>query len=96
MFFDRWVPAGIPKPLIVVLIAANLILGASGMRYGGLEGVLHTLENWLILLVIIPASTALLAMPQKIREPSFDIKMAYYLGMFVAFLFMLGKLRYWR
>lgn len=95
MLFDRFVPKGIPKSLIVVLIVANLLLGASGMRYGGLEGILHTLENWLVLLVIIPASTALLAMPQKYREPTFDLKMAYYLGMFVAFLFMFGKLRYW-
>lgn len=32
----------------------------------------------------------------KYRDDSFDVKMAYYLGMFVGLLFMLAKLRYWR
>lgn len=93
---DRFIPKDIPKGLILALIIANLLFGLSGMRYRGLEGLLHTLENWLIMLVIIPAFTALVAMPIKYRDDSFDIKLAYYLGMFVSLLFMMGKLRYWR
>lgn len=96
---DRFVPKDIPKGLILVLIATNLLFGLSGFRYGRgdvWQGILHTLENWLVMLVIIPCCTALVAMPIKYRDDSFDVKMAYYLGMFVALLFMMGKLRYWR
>ncbi len=93
---DAITPVGIPKGLIFLLILACLLIGLSGLRYGGLEGWLHVLENWLVCLIIIPACTALVAMPMKWRDDSFDIKMAYYLGMFVAFLFMMAKLRYWR
>lgn len=93
---DIITPKGIPKGLILLLIIACLLIGLSGLRYGGLEGWLHVLENWLVCLIIIPACTALVAMPMKWRDDSFDIKMAYYLGMFVAFLFMMAKLRYWR
>lgn len=90
------IPDDVPMPLIVLLIVACLLVGLSGMRYHGVEGVLHTLENWLIMLVLLPSFTALVAMPIRWRDPSFDIKLAYYMGMFVALLFMLGKLRYWR
>ncbi len=93
---DAITPVGIPKGLILLLIIACLLIGLSGLRYGGLEGWLHVLENWLVSLIIIPAFTALVAMPMKWRDNSFDVKMAYYLGMFVAFLFMMAKLRYWR
>ncbi|OOS25114.1 hypothetical protein [Moraxella pluranimalium] len=93
---DAITPVGIPKGLILLLIIACLLIGLSGLRYGGLEGWLHVLENWLVSLIIIPAFTALVAMPMKWRDDSFDVKMAYYLGMFVAFLFMMAKLRYWR
>ncbi|USZ14874.1 hypothetical protein NGM44_00280 [Moraxella sp. FZFQ2102] len=93
---DIITPKGIPKGMILLLIIACLLIGLSGLRYGGLEGWLHVLENWLVCLIIIPAFTALVAMPMKWRDDSFDVKMAYYLGMFVAFLFMMAKLRYWR
>lgn len=96
---DKYVPKDIPKGLIVALIYACLLLGASGFRNGKgdvWQGFLHTLENWLLMLVIIPCCTALMAMPIKYRDDGFDIRLAYFLGMFVAFLFMLGKLRYWR
>lgn len=93
---DAITPVGIPKGLILLLVIACLLIGLSGLRYGGLEGWLHVLENWLVSLIIIPAFTALVAMPMKWRDDSFDVKMAYYLGMFVAFLFMMAKLRYWR
>ncbi|MFB6349573.1 hypothetical protein [Moraxella marmotae] len=93
---DAITPKDIPKPLILLLIVACLLIGLSGLRYGGKEGWLHVLENWLITLIIIPAFTALVAMPMKWRDADFDVRMAYYLGMFVAFLFMMAKLRYWR
>lgn len=96
---DKIVPSGIPKGLILLLISAVILIGLSGFRLGGgdrLQGWLHVLENWLVGLVIIPAFTALVAMPIKYRDESFDVKMAYYLGMFVSFLFMMAKLRYWR
>lgn len=99
-WLDCWIPKEIPRGLILTLIGACLVVGLSGLRYGRgfgwLEGWLHVLENWLMMLVIIPTCTALLAMPIKYRDDSFDVKMAYYLGMFVALLFMLARLRYWR
>ncbi|WP_432481801.1 hypothetical protein [Moraxella sp. ZY200743] len=93
---DKIVPSGIPKGLILTLIVAVMLIGLSGFRLGGgdrLQGWLHVLENWLVGLIIIPALTALIAMPIKYRDESFDVKMAYYLGMFVSFLFMMAKLR---
>lgn len=92
----RFLPTDVPAPLAYLLVGVNVLLGASGMRYGGFEGVLHTLENWLFLLVIVPLLTTLAAIPIKYRDPSFELKMAYYMGMVVAMLFMVGKLRYWR
>lgn len=96
MLPDKWVPKDIPKPLVMTLLISCLLTGLSGMRHGGIEGILHTLENWLFMLVIVPCLVSLVAMPIKYRDDSFDIKLAYYLGMFVALLFMLSKLRYWR
>ncbi|UXZ04775.1 hypothetical protein [Moraxella nasicaprae] len=93
---DCITPSQIPKGLILLLMMACLLIGLSGLRYGGIEGWLHTAENWVLCLILIPSFTALIAMPIKYRDPSFDIRMAYYLGMFVAFLFMMAKLRYWR
>ena len=95
----RFVPADLPRGLIGALVLACLLVGLSGLRYGGagsLEGWLHVLENWLIMLWLMPCATALAAMPLKYRDDSFDVKMAYYLGMFVALLFMIARLRYWR
>lgn len=89
-------PSGIPKTLIALLILSCLLMGLSGFRYQGLEGWLHVLENWLVMLVMIPAFTALISTPIKWRDESFDVRLAYYLGMFVALLFMLAKMRYWR
>ncbi len=93
---DAITPKDIPKGLIFLLIVAVMLIGMSGLRYGGLEGWLHTLENWVICLILIPSFTALVASPMKWRDDSFDLRMAYYLGMFVSLLFMVGKLRYWR
>lgn len=93
---DIITPKDIPKGLILLLIVACLLVGLSGLRYGGMEGWLHVLENWLVTLVVIPALTALISLPLKWRDNTFDVRMVYYLGMFVALLFMLAKLRYWR
>lgn len=96
---DRLVPKDVPKGLVLTLIIAVMLTGLSGFRHGGgdtVQGWLHVLENWVLYLVLFPALTALVSMPIKYRDDSFDVKMAYYLGMFVGFLFMLAKLRYWR
>ena len=48
------------------------------------------------MLLIFPTATTVVALPLKYRDPSFDLKLTYYMGMFVALLFTIGKLRYWR
>lgn len=96
---DHLVPKDIPKGLALTLIIAILLTGLSGFRYGQgdtLQGWLHILENWVLCLFLFPALTALVSMPIKYRDDSFDVRMAYYLGLFVGLLFMLAKLRYWR
>ena len=90
-------PKDLPNSLFILLIIACLLLGLSYLRYGtGLQGWLHVFENWLLMLLIIPTATATVALPFKYRDPSLELKQMYYLGMFVAFLFTLAKLRYWR
>lgn len=90
-------PASLPKRLIQALIAACLLLGLSGLRHGrGLVGWLTVIEHWLFMLLWIPVAVTVCALPFKLRDNSFELKLAYYLGMFVAFLFILNKLRYWR
>lgn len=96
---DRFVPKDIPKGLALTLITAVMLTSLSGFRHGGgntWQGVLHVLENWVLYLMLFPALTALVSMPIKYRDDSFDVRMAYYLGLFVGLLFMLAKLRYWR
>ena len=90
-------PKDLPRGLIIALILACLFLGLAALRHGhDLQGWLNVFENWLIMLLIFPTATAVVALPFKYRDPSFELKLAYYLGMFVAFLFTLAKLRYWR
>lgn len=96
---DAWVPKDLPKPLILSLIIAVLLINLSAYRYGHgdrLQGLLHVVENWVLYLILFPSLTALVASPLKYQDTSFDLRMAYYLGMFVGFLFMMAKLRYWR
>ncbi|WP_201586341.1 hypothetical protein [Psychrobacter jeotgali] len=90
-------PKDLPNGLFIGLIIACLLLGLSSLRYGtNWQGWLHVFENWLLMLVIYPTATATVALPFKYRDPSLELKQAYYLGMFVALLFTLAKLRYWR
>lgn len=96
---NRFVPKDIPKGLILTLIVIIMLMSLSAYRYGNgntVQGILHVLENWVLYLLLIPSFTALVSMPIKYRDDTFDVKMAYYLGMFVGLLFMLAKLRYWR
>lgn len=90
-------PKDLPNVLFTSLIIACLLLGLSGLSQGtGLQGWLHVIENWLLMLLIFPTATAAIALPLKYRDPTLELKLMYYLGMFVAFLFILAKLRYWR
>ncbi|WP_066805175.1 hypothetical protein [Moraxella oblonga] len=96
---DRCVPKDIPKGLILVLVAVIMLMSLSAYRYGqgnSVQGWLHVLENWVLYLFLIPSCTALVSMPIKYRDDTFDVRLAYYLGMFVGLLFMMAKLRYWR
>lgn len=96
---DCFVPKDIPKGLVLTLILAIVFMSFSAYRYGhgnAMQGMLHVVENWVLYLLLIPSCTALVSMPIKYRDDSFDVRMAYYLGMFVGLLFMMAKLRYWR
>jgi hypothetical protein len=89
-------PKNIPNGLIIALIIGCLLLGLASLRNGtGLQGWLNVIENWLLMLLILPTATATVALPFKYRDPTFELKLAYYMGMFVALLFTIGKLRYW-
>ncbi|WP_169392326.1 MULTISPECIES: hypothetical protein [Psychrobacter] len=89
-------PKELPKSLFILLIIGCLLLGLASLRHGtDLDGWLNVVENWLLMLLIIPTATATVALPFKYRDPTLDLKLTYYLGMFVAFLFTLAKLRYW-
>lgn len=93
---DTIFPKDIPNGLILTLIIACLLLGLASLRHGtGIQGWLNVIENWLLMLLILPTATATVALPFKYRDPNFELKLTYYMGMFVAFLFTLGKLRYW-
>ncbi|MBP2280152.1 hypothetical protein RCH20_000505 [Psychrobacter sp. PL15] len=90
-------PKDLPNSLFVMLIIGCLLLGLASLRQGtGLQSWLNVIENWLLMLLILPTATAAVSLPFKYRDPTFELKLVYYLGMFVAFLFTLGKLRYWR
>lgn len=95
--FNQLFPNDLPKGLFIALIVGCLLLGLSALRRGhNVQVWLAVIEQWLFMLIITPTATTMLVLPHKYREPSFDLKKAYYLGMFVAFLFTLAKLRYWR
>lgn len=90
-------PKDLPHVLFTILIIACLLIGLSALSGGsGLQGWLNVIENWLLMLLIFPTATAAVALPFKYRDPTLELKLMYYLGMFVAFLFTLAKLRYWR
>ncbi len=88
-------PQGLPKALINTLIVACLLLGLAGLRAGrNLQGGLAVLDNWCFMLLWIPTAITICALPLRLRDRSFELKKVYYFGMFVAFLFILNKLRY--
>lgn len=90
-------PKDLPNVLFTSLIIACLLLGLSSLSKGeGLQGWLSVIESWLLMLLVLPTATAAVVLPFKYRDPTFELKLVYYLGMFVAFLFTLAKLRYWR
>ena len=90
-------PKDLPNVLFTSLIVCCLLLGLASLRNGtGLQGWLNVIENWLLMLVILPTAITVVALPVKYRDPSFELKLAYFMGMFVALLFTVGKLRYWR
>ena len=94
---DLIFPKDLPNGLFITLIIACLLMGLASLRHGtDLQGWLNVIENWLIMLLIFPTATATVALPFKYRDPTFELKLSYYLGMFVALLFTLAKLRYWR
>ena len=89
-------PKDLPNGLFTSLIIACLLLGLASLRNGtDLQGWLNVIENWVFMLLWIPLAVTLCALPFKLRDDSFELKLAYYLGMFVAFLFEINKLRYW-
>lgn len=90
-------PKGLPNVLFTSLIVVCLLMGLAALRNGtGLQGWLNVIENWLLMLLILPTATATVALPFKYRDPTLELKLMYYLGMFVALLFTIAKLRYWR
>lgn len=90
-------PKELPNVLFTSLIVACLLMGLASLRNGtGLQGWLNVIENWLLMLVILPTAITVVALPVKYRDPNFELKLAYFMGMFVALLFTIGKLRYWR
>lgn len=89
-------PKSIPKGLINALIIACLLLGLSAMRNKhGIEAWENVFENWAFMLLWLPCGVAVCAVPFKLRDDSFELKLAYYLGMFVALIFTINRLRYW-
>lgn len=90
-------PKDLPNGLFTTLIIMCLLLGLASLRNGtGLQGWLNVIENWLLMLLILPTAITVVALPVKYRDPTFELKLAYFMGMFVALLFTIGKLRYWR
>ena len=90
-------PKDLPNVLFTSLIVGCLLLGLASLRNGtGLQGWLNVIENWLLMLLILPTAITVVALPVKYRDPSFELNLAYFMGMFVALLFTIGKLRYWR
>lgn len=89
-------PKNLPKSLINGLIIACLLLGLSAIHSGqGIEAGENIFQNWVLMLLWIPTGVAVCAVPFKLRDESFELKLAYYLGMFAAFIFVLNRLRYW-
>ena len=53
----------------------------------------HILMQGLFLVVIIPGLVTLAAVPLRIRDPSFRLRLAFQMGLFVAMLFCIQVMR---
>lgn len=63
-------PDNIPKGLIKTLVVACLLMGLSGLRQAeGWQGWLAVFENWLLMLLIFPTATAVVALPLNTVTP---------------------------
>lgn len=60
------------------------------------ERWVHVVLQMLWLLVLIPSGITLAALPFKWRDPSFQLKLAYQMGLFVALIFSLQLMRHAR
>lgn len=88
-------PTQIPKPIIIGLVVVNLLLGLAKFKGGyEWENWLAVFWQWLWLLVIIPMGVVMVALPLKWRDPSFQLRLAYYMGLFGACIYTLQAMRY--
>lgn len=63
-------PDNIPKGLIKTLVVVCLLMGLSGLRQAeGWQGWLAVFENWLLMLLIFPTATAVVALPLNTVTP---------------------------
>ena len=60
------------------------------------ERSVHVVLQMLWLLVLIPSGITLAALPFKWRDPSFQLILAFQMGLFVAMIFSLQLMRYAR
>lgn len=76
----------------------QLIIQAMPVDLIGLltERWVHVVLQMLWLLVLIPSGITLAALPFKWRDPSFQLKLAYQMGLFVALIFSLQLMRHAR
>ena len=59
---DTIFPKDLPNGLFISLIIACLLLGLASLRHGtDLQGWLNVIENWLLMLLILPTATATVA-----------------------------------
>lgn len=60
------------------------------------ERAVHVVLQMVWLLVLIPSGITLAALPFKWRDPSFQLKLAFQMGLFVALIFSLQLMRHAR
>lgn len=80
----------VPKVLLIALVVANIFFGLAELKHGWVD----VFKQWALLLIIIPAGITLVASPLKLRDKTFMLKNAFYMGWFVAAVYALNALRY--